>query len=298
MRSLLALAAFLFIVAWPKEGWVSGAIEAKGVSSCCRVLVMEDVYEYGVSPAPSAAEMDAQYLAWRTRLASVVPVVDRWAAEQARAGRLALVPVTPTTALVGEPGRKLSGGRLKRPALVSFPRCTVRSRNMCVVVGVALSELPPVAQRAELGASLCNALEAAADERPISMTYIEEQREDRGGLAMAQDGGFSVPSTQLAAVREARAARWQQASSVLQRSARRFEHDHPGVLLRKVQGLGVGAARFFLDAPFGGFDVLTEINAPAGTKRPTDVDVKTYFYEDWIKAGLPAETNIEALLGR
>jgi len=277
---------------------VSGAIEAKGVSACCRVSVTEASYAFGETPPPSADYMEGQIRSWRSRLATIMPVVDRWVAAQAHDKRLAMVPFVTSTALVGDPPPALRGGKLKRPALVMLPRCNIGSSSMLVLVGVALSELPSPAQRKELGDSLCKAITEGGSERPQAMTYIDDQNEDRDGLAMAMVGGYSVAATMLPSVKEKRAAFWTLASAMLQKSAGRFEHDHPGVQLRKIEGLGVGAARFFIDAPFGGFDVLTEITAPAGGKKLSDNDLKNYFYEDWVKADLHAQTNLEALIGR
>ena len=59
-----------------------------------------------------------------------MPVVDRWVAAQARDKHLALVPLTTSMALVGDPQPSLKGGKFKKPTLVMLPRCSIDSRNM------------------------------------------------------------------------------------------------------------------------------------------------------------------------
>lgn len=262
------------------------------------ISIFENSYAFGEDPPPSQAQLDAEQRAWQTRLGNIMNATDAWLAEETRQGHLAPLEITIDTAPVEVPAPTQRAAALKRPALIAMPRCVLGERNLIVEVRVALKNIPAPAARTALSSSLCARIKAAeaSPRAPQPLESVAPVRGDRDGLALSLDGNFSVPKALLPAVNRTRADFFKKAADAMVQSSHRFEKEHPGVTLRRVSGAGSHAVRFFMDGPLGGFDLLTDVAVAAGAKRPTEVEVKDAFYDDWQRAGLPLQVGLYLLV--
>lgn len=277
---------------------MSGALSARGVSRHYTVTIAELSYAFGETPPPSDSFLKSQAGLWQRRLGEVMHVVDRWLAAEEKAGRLAPSEVTTETVTVAAPGKAMAGGRLLYPALIELPACHVDERNMGVVVQLALPRLPGPEERSGLATRLCAAVKAAGPQlaNPVDLWEVTELRETRDGLDMTLEAGFSVPVERRVVVEKARAELFKKAVEAMVGTAQRLVKKSPELVLHKPAGLGEGRIRFSLYGALGGFDLLTDVEGKKGKPAPDPVRIKDAFYEGWRAAGLPPQTNLQALL--
>ncbi len=282
---------------WPREARLSGSMSATGIGRSYKLTVYETGYAIGRTNETSDAEAQAEQRAWRERLADAMTVTDQWLATQSKDKKVALGDLTLHTAMVAPIKAKPVSGTLRRPTLVDLPPCERSAPNLTVAVQLVLTTLPTAAERTALGSSLCAQLKAARPaDKPLPLAAITELQTQRDVMKLALDGNFYVPASTLTEIDKLRADFFQQAGDVMVRSCRRFEKAHPGVTLRRIGGTGGELVRFGMEAPFGNFDVLTEMVAAPGAKLPHAVALKDTMYQDWRAAGLPMQVELPALL--
>jgi hypothetical protein len=271
-------------------------MSASALSPSYTLAVSELSYPIGFQA--TAAQMEADERMWRTRLAEVMTVTDKWLANQAKDGHLIPAELTLGTAMVEAPRPTQAGGKLARPTLIAIPTCVIESRSFAVSLRVVLKVLPPPDERAALSKSLCAFIAAAANQPAVAhpLAMISPVRAERGALALSLTDNFYVPASWLPTVNQMRADFFKQASEVMLRSCKRFATEHPGVTVGRVAGLGTNAVRFAMEAPLGSFDLLTETFVVPGVPQPSNVALKNTLYEDWRAAGLPMQVELPALL--
>lgn len=293
----LGLCLVVLGLGWPREAHLSGAMSSSGVTRNYTLRVSELSYPIAiVGRQPTQAQLDAENSTWNQRLATVMSATDRWLAAEVQDGKLAPVDITQDTVEI-ELGRpEPAGGTLSRPALVPLPGCSLSARNFMVEVRVALTTLPPPAERSALGKRLCDTLQREQDAPPtVKLAPVEALHDDRE-VRLTLESAFSVPASLLPQVQKVRAEYFKKATDLALRTRRRFESEHPGVTIRRVTGLGEYAVRFSMRAPLGEFDLLAEVVVAPGVKRPDGVLLKNALYEDWRAAGLPMDTELRKIL--
>lgn len=291
----LGFSVLLALVLAPRVAWVSGAMSARAVGASYQLSIAEASYAFGEDPPPSAAVMKAQEDAIVAQLASLVPKVERFLADESAAQGLAPLEIAMDTNLVGPTPPALPGGQLRRPTLVQLARCTLDAANLVVELRVALTTLPSPKERAALTERLCGRLKADANVPPAALVELQPLEVPKGGPRMTLEARVFVPKDRAARVIALRKAFFDRAVATTNASLAKLSKER-GLRVVAADRPGPHLVRSFTDLPYGGFDVLLGLEGIRGDETKAEYAVKDGLYADWHQAGLPRAEQLESIL--